>query len=526
MKLTTNGTESARTTITTTSLTEPVDESFSKVAFTLGWKSIPNMIVSISNFLLYTASLHFIGSENNPALLNGVGVGTSFVNCTTIALIVALDIGLVSIASQTFGAKKYKLFGLYIQRALIINFSVLMCCFIILLFTKYILQAFGMEEETADYAAQFIRYNYVYLFEFMLYDTLKIYLNAQGIFYPQMMILATACGCHWCMCYYFVEKLQMSFYGVSLSLTITQAFAVTALFSYICIKKPNPQSWFWFSKESLKDLGKLLKYEVAVGAMVYLNWITYEIVLLFSSSYPYEEMTAQLLQFMVSGLVLNIQFGLASSLNALTGIAIGQKNVSKTKKLLKAAIFWAALVVIIGAAFMYFGRYTIGSFFTDDAETIQIVAKIVLVYLVIFPANVGQTQLGSYIRGIGKGHLGSMAFIASNYIVGLPLAFLLGNIYKFYDTGLWIGIGTSTYIIFFIFIGILVKTDISLQVRTISKRITEDDKHIDKSVIHVSLLSEDAENQVAKTTSSEDSGREEKVISNAIEREREYSLLE
>jgi MATE family multidrug resistance protein len=469
------------TTLTSTNTESIIDKnSYRKIIPFLLWKALPNMIYFLSIYGVYAGNLHWIGLSGNAYLLDGIGIGNTWLNCTTVALVISLNVGLVTLSSQAYGAKNYNLMGLYFHRGLILNLMVLCGCYVLLSFSKYLLQLFEVPQETVDTASTYIFYTFPYLLGLVFEDTMKNYLSAQGMFYPQMAIQVFICCLHQVWCYLFVVHFNMGVEGIAISMAFTEWLAVVMLYAYIKKKNTCPKSWFWFRKESFQSISTLAKYEVTTGANVYLSWVSYEVALIFASSYTPDEMGAQVLLFTVAGLVYEVPLGIGVTLNAVTGNAIGEKDVVKAKRLLFSALFMVGTVVIPMECFLYFFKDQIGGFYTTNPEILSTLSTIINIYIFIFPIDCISMLLSCFTRGIGKGAKGSLIFILCNYMIGLPIAFVLGNVLDFYDRGLWYGIGVASYCQLICFTILLMRTDLTQQVKTVSARMDKDMKTEDK----------------------------------------------
>jgi len=214
--------------------------------------------------------------------------------------------------------------------------------------------------------------------------------------------------------------------------------------------------------------------------MIYLEWITYEIVLVFAGSYSPEQMGAQVLIFTVLGFVYNIAIGVGVTLNAFVGNSIGEKDVIKTKKLLMSALVIGIVFFIPMDFVIYFCKDQISSFFTTNKEILEILDEILDIYIIAMPADCMQFLVGSYIRAIGKGDMGSICFVFWYYLIGLPLAFILGNVLHYYDRGLWIGLSIGIYCVLISFAVIVINTNLRDQVAIVNERMMKDESSLKK----------------------------------------------
>ena len=452
-------------------IVESNDIAYPYILFVLLKNSLPTILYFMSVLCVPAFSLHFIGKLNNAYLLDAVGVGNTLINCTTLAIIVSLNHGLISLASQAYGAKNHILVGMYFQRAIFLNTIVLILCFVCLFFSRRLFLLCQMPLQTADYAAKLIIYSFGGLYNFMLFDTMKSYLIAQDIFIPQVFIQIIIATGHWFWCYLYIEKMGLDIEGVALAYTCTYGIGSIILVSYITIMKPRPNSWLWFSKGAIHNLWTLFIREISIGSMIYLEWIAFEITVLFSSAYTAEQMGGQIAFYTLSGILFYIPMSLGITMNAFTGNAIGEKNTIKLERYLKAGLFISIFIILIMEISLYLLKRDLLGFFTVDPNIIKIAEEILVIYLFALLGDAIKCILGGFIRGIGQEKIGSWAFFISFYAIALPICYILGNIFGYNVYGLRVGMGVGIYCILLFDVIIVLKSDYNCQVKIIHKRI-------------------------------------------------------
>ena len=276
---------------------------------------------------------------------------------------------------------------------------------------------------------------------------------------------------HWLWCYIFVRHLGLNLIGIAYAGSITSFTGATLLYLYVIIKNPRPKSWFWFNNESFKGLFDLLKANIQIGAMVYLDWIAYEITMIIAVTYSPEQMGAHITVYNIMKIILYVPVGLGLTLNTFTGNSIGEKNINKTKAFFFSGLIINSIYVLFGGIFIYLFREPVVHFFSIDKTINQIAEKICLLYIVLLPADSFQVILSAYVRAIGKERLGSLGFVVSFYLIGLPIAFLLGSIYEYTVEGLWIGLGVAMYCMLIWNILLIASTTLNVQAQIIERRL-------------------------------------------------------
>jgi len=182
-------------------------------------------------------------------------------------------------------------------------------------------------------------------------------------------------------------------------------------------------------------------------------------------------MGAQVVVFMVLGIFYNIPMGLGVTLNTLVGNAMGAGDVTKTKRLFRVGVAINLITVSLIDVALYFFKDNVASFYTEDSDIRSIADKVFNIYIFLLPADALQYMMGGFIRGIGKSQTGSICFFVCYYVIGLPLAFIFGNVLHHYDQGLWYGLGAAIYSIFICFIVIICTTDLNTQIKSVGDHI-------------------------------------------------------
>lgn len=460
-------------------LSDPeVPISFKNTLSTLILNTLPLILVYLANFSVRNLSLHFAKEKNNTHLTNAIGVGNTLLNVVGLAVFISLNIGLISCSSQAYGAKKYRLVGFYLHRGLIINTIALIpgCC--IFYWSDKICIFMGVDPDTAYYI-QKLTFNCILgVFAMMIFNTLSAYLYSCDIFLPSSIALIFSAIVFGILTYVLFEKTDLDVLAVSISFNVMQVLSALIIFLYILIRKPVPGSFFWPKGPSFRDLWALFKHEFFVGSMMFLEWISLEIVYLFAGRLSITELGAMTIVFTNFQTLYAVPVSLADTVLAFVGNAMGEGNLAKAKSFLKAGLVWSiASLVCIELAYLFLSRQ-IAEFYSSDPATIDETVRIFKIYLFYFPPDFIQIILSSGLRAIGKEKLGSVMFIVCYYLISLPLTYFLCFGVGLRDSGLVYGPIVSLYILLIWLIFAYWRIDWDAQLREIESRIKKDQKSI------------------------------------------------
>ena len=106
--------------------------------------------------------------------------------------------------SQAYGAKQFKLCGVYLNRARLINTVVFILPIILMCFSRNILTFLGQDPEVVEYARYYILVCLPGVYFEIMFDLKKRYLNCMSIAWMPMLVQMCGTLLHVVWCYLFV----------------------------------------------------------------------------------------------------------------------------------------------------------------------------------------------------------------------------------------------------------------------------------------------------------------------------------
>lgn len=110
----------------------------------------------------------------------------------------------------------------------------------------------------------------------------------------------------------------------------------------------------------------------------------------------------------------------------------------------------AALSVAFGGTVMFLmllKRETFGYLFTDDEDTVRLVAQVLPLVASFQIADGLAGSCGGTLRGQGRQHLGAAFNLVAYYIIALPLGITLAFTFNKGLSGLWVGQVVGLFIV-------------------------------------------------------------------------------
>ncbi|KAK3042934.1 hypothetical protein RJ639_001010 [Escallonia herrerae] len=225
-------------------------------------------IASYSMFLITQAFAGHLGDLE----LAAISISTNVIVGFDFGLLLGMASALETLCGQAFGAKNYKMMGIYLQRSWIVLF---ICCILVLplfLFATPVLKLLGEPSDIAELSGMvslcFIPLHFSLAFQFPLQRFLQSQLKTAVIAWVSLGALVVHVLVSWLIVY----KLQLGVIGTALSLNFSWWLIVFGLFLY-CVCGGCPLSWTGFSIEAFSGLWEFVKLSAASGVMLCLeNW--------------------------------------------------------------------------------------------------------------------------------------------------------------------------------------------------------------------------------------------------------------
>ena len=175
---------------------------------------------------------------------------------------------LETLCGQAFGAKKYYMLGVYMQRSWIVLF---VCCVLLLplyLCASPFLKLLGQPPEVAELsglvAMWLIPLHFSFAFQFPLQRFLQSQMKTGVIAWVSLLALVV----HVIVSWLFVYKLKLGVVGTAATLNFSWWVLVFGLLAYtIC--GGCPLTWTGFSIEAFSGLWEFVKLSVASGVMLW-----------------------------------------------------------------------------------------------------------------------------------------------------------------------------------------------------------------------------------------------------------------
>ncbi|XP_039779585.1 protein DETOXIFICATION 27-like isoform X3 [Panicum virgatum] len=368
----------------------------------------------------------------------------SFANTVIVGFNYGLMLGMASaletLCGQAFGARKFHMMGVYMQRSWI----VLLLCAVLLLpmyfFAEEVLLLTGQPPELSAMAGRVSVWFIPLHFSFAFLFPLQRFLQCQMKNMVNAAVSAAALAVHILVSWLFVAKFQFGLVGIALTLNFSWWATAAMLFAYVSCGG-CPETWHGFSVEAFAGMWEFVKLSSASGVMLCLeNWY-YRILVLLTGNLKNAAIAVDALSICMSinGWEMMIPLAFFAGTGVRVANELGAGNgagarfatiVSSVTSLVIGLFFW---VLIMGLHDKFAFIFTSSSVVLDAVDHLSVL----LAFTVLL--NSIQPVLSGVAVGSGWQSMVAYVNIGCYYLIGIPLGILLGWLFNLGVLGIWAG---------------------------------------------------------------------------------------
>ncbi|OIW02534.1 hypothetical protein TanjilG_12848 [Lupinus angustifolius] len=432
---------------------------------------------AITGLLLYSRaviSMIFLGYLGEMELAGG-SLSIGFANITGYSVISGLAMGMEPICGQAYGAKQWKLLGLTLQRTILLLLSISIPISLTWLNMKTILLWLGQDQEISSMAQTFLHFSIPDLFLLSLLHPLRIYLRTQNITLPLTYCSAISVLLHVPLNFLLVVHLKMGIAGVAIALVLTNLNLILFLSSFVYFSGVYKESWVSPSMNCIKGWSSLLALAIPTCVSVCLEWWWYEFMIMLCGLLVNPKATIASMGILIQTTSLVYVFPSSLSLGVSTrvGNELGANRPSKARIAMIVSLFCAVVLGLGAMLFTTLLRHQWGRFFTNDHEILELTSLVLPIVGLCELGNCPQTTGCGVLRGCARPIIGVNINLGSFYLVGMPVAILLGFVAKMGFEGLWLGLLAAQVSCAGLMLFVLSRTDWNVQIER-AKEMTKD----------------------------------------------------
>ncbi|KAA8515500.1 hypothetical protein F0562_018889 [Nyssa sinensis] len=434
----------------------------------------PAIVVYLLNSITSLSTQIFCGHLGNLQLA-AASLGTNGIQIFAYGLMLGMGSAVETLCGQAYGAHKYEMLGVYLQRSTILLMSTAVPLTLIYIFSKPLLIALGESKEIASAAALFVYGLIPQLFAYAANVPIQKFLQAQSIVFPSAYISTATLVVHLLLTWVVVYKIGWGLLGGSLVLSLSWWIVVVAQFVYILVSPRCKKTWTGLSSLAFSGLWDFLKLSTASAVMLCLETWYYQILVLIAGLLPNPEVALDTLSVCMTIVgwvyMISVGFNAAASVRVSNELGAGHP---------KSAAFSVVIVtsssliiaVILGILTLIFRR-ELSYIFTGGTTVSDAVSELAPLLAISIVLNGVQPVLSGVAVGCGWQAFVAYVNVGCYYLVGIPLGSVLGFYFNFGAKGIWSGMMGGTAIQTIILLWVTFRADWDKEVEKARMRLDE-----------------------------------------------------
>ncbi|KAK8620430.1 hypothetical protein V6N13_066908 [Hibiscus sabdariffa] len=366
--------------------------------------AVPMVLSNVFYSSITMVSVMFAGHLGEVELAAST-LANSWAAVAGFAFMVGLTGALETLCGQGFGARMYKMLGIYLQASCIISFFFSLLISILWFYSEPILVLLHQDHEISRMAALYMKYLIPGLFAFGFLQNILRFLQTQSIVKPLVLFSAIPLGIHFGIAYSLVNKTSLGFKGAPMAASISIWISLILLAMYVVFANKFKNTWQGLSSESFHYIIRNLRLALPSAAMFCVN---------------------------TENVAYMITYGLSAAGSTRVSNELGAGNPKRAKHAMIVTLKLSVLLALAVALILAFGHRIWVGFFSNSPLIIKKFAEMTPLLIVSIAIDAIQGVLSGVARGCGWQNMVVLANLGTFYFIGMPIAILLGFKFKLY----------------------------------------------------------------------------------------------
>ncbi|XP_010930090.1 protein DETOXIFICATION 40-like [Elaeis guineensis] len=436
--------------------------------------AVPSVTVYMLNYVMSMSTTIISGHLGNLELA-AASLGNAGIQVFAYGLMLGMGSAVETLCGQAYGAHKYEMLGIYLQRSTILLMATAVPLAVIYAFSRPILLFLGQSSEIAKAASVFVYGLIPQLFAYAVNFPIQKFLQAQSIVTPSAYISATALAVHLLLSWLVVFKLGLGLLGASLVISLGWWIMVIAQFVYIVTSQKCRFTWTGFSWQAFSGLPEFLKLSTASAVMLCLEAWYYQILVLIAGLLDHPQLALDALSvcMTISGWVFMVAVGFNAAASVRVSNELGAGNPKSAAFSVVVVTTLSFIISVVTAVIILCLRDYLSYTFTEGETVAHAVSELTPLLAITLILNGIQPVLSGVAVGCGWQAFVAYVNVGCYYIVGIPLGVLLGFKFNLGAKGIWSGMIGGTFMQTLILIWVTFRTDWNKEVDEAIKRLNK-----------------------------------------------------
>ncbi|GFY86758.1 MATE efflux family protein [Actinidia rufa] len=293
------------------------------------------------------------------------------------------------------------------------------------------------------------------LFPYAILESMVPYLQTQSLILPMLLCSTITLSFHIPCCWALVFKFELGTKGAALAISLSYWVNVILLGIYLKYSSACEKTRASFSKDVFLSIGEFFRFALPSAGMVCLEWWSFELVILLSGILPNPQLESSVLSICLTTTSLHylIPYSISAAASTRVSNELGAGNSQAARLAVYTVMVLAVAETIFVATILFCCRFVLGFAYSNEKEIGDYVKEMTPLICLSIIMDSLQAVLSGYFpaspwvaRGSGWQHIGAYINFGAFYLVGIPLAIVLGFVQHLRGKGIWGGIAIGSIV--------------------------------------------------------------------------------
>ncbi|PRQ26487.1 putative multi antimicrobial extrusion protein [Rosa chinensis] len=406
-----------------------------------------SIVVSVFNYMLSFVTLMFCGHLGSLELA-GASIASVGIQGLAYGIMLGMASAVQTVCGQAYGAKHLGAMGIICQRAIVLHLGAAVLLTFLYWWSGPLLVAMGQSESIAEQGQIFARGLIPQLYAFAINCPQQRFLQAQNIVNPLAYMSIGVFLLHTLLTWLVVYVVDYGLIGAALTLSFSWYLLVITNGIYILVSPNCKETWTGFSWKAFSGIWPYFKLTIASAVMLCLEiWYSQGLVLI-SGLLPDPTISLDSISICMNYLNWDMQFMLG--LAAAASVRVSNELGAGHPKVAKFSVFvvngTSILISILFSAIVLIFKVGLSKLFTSDEDVIDAVSDLTPLLAISVFLNGIQPILSGVAIGSGWQAVVAYVNLSCYYVIGLPIACVLGFKTSMGVEGIWWGMVIGVFL--------------------------------------------------------------------------------
>ncbi len=405
--------------------------------------SIPVSIGQLGHIMMGVVDSLMVGHVGSVPLAASALVNGLFFLVLVIGI--GMSMAITPLVAIARGQKNYDDCGIVLRQGIIVNVTTALILFVLVYSLSFVIKYFDQPQDVVVYAESYCRIIACSIFPFMIFQIYRQFLEGLSDVHAPMYIAIAAnifnALFNWVLIFgkFGIEPMELD--GAGWSTFGTRSLMAFALMLYVIRgeKYKKFDTSLNFRSINRKIINKLVSIGLPSGMQYFLEVAAFACAAIMIGWISANDLAAHQIALNLASVTYMMILGISAAGTIRVSSAVGEKNITKTRRAGFSALMLAAFVMLFFAIIFIAAKSILPTFYVNETEVIELASQL-LIAAALFQVSDGvQATCLGVLRGLTDVKAPMLFTFAAYWLLGIPVGYYLAFKMGLNTMGVWIG---------------------------------------------------------------------------------------